>query len=78
MGNRWLKALIYTLIFWVLSHAVFLGIGYFTGPEIGMFYLPMWWAHWTGGVLDAVIGIILFIIQYFIIYFLCTRDRVTD
>ncbi len=76
MRNRWVNALIKTLILLIAVHVVLLIIGYFTGPDRGVFNLPMIWAHWSDGYLDATTGIISTIVLYFIIYILFTgRNR---
>lgn len=74
MKNRWLVALIYTLIFLIVSHIVFFLIGFITKNDIGIFNLPMVWAHWSDSVVEAIIGLILSVAVYFIIYACFTRN----
>lgn len=72
MRNRWLNALIKTIIFWIASHIVFQILGFFIRTDVGIFNLPMMWAHWSDNYGDMTIGIIATIILYFVIYFFFT------
>lgn len=74
MGNRWLNALIKTVIFLIAAHIILVIWGLFAGGEVNLFGLRVFWAHWTGGWTNACISIILTIITYFIIYFFFTRN----
>ncbi len=73
MRNRWLDALIKTLVILLISHIIFLLFGYFIRTDIGIFNFPMLWAHWSDNWRDACIGIIGTIILYFVVYFLFSR-----
>ncbi len=73
--SRWLNALIKTAIFIVVAHIIFLILGYFIRTDIGIFNMPMWWAHWSDNVRDAIFGIILTVISYFVIYSCFTRKN---
>ncbi len=69
MRSRWVTALIRTLIFLVVAHVVFLILGPIFNADIGMFRLPMIWAHWTDSWIDICIGLIASVIVYLIIYY---------
>lgn len=68
MRNRWLDALIKTLIFLVIAHIVFLFLGYFIRTDIGIFNFPMIWAHWSDNWATRIIGLIAAVIIYFVVY----------
>jgi len=75
MRNHWLSALIKTIIFLVIVHAIFLLLGIFVRPGIGMFGLPMIWAHWTDSWRDAAIGMIATVVIYLIIFWIDKRQH---
>lgn len=75
MINLWLDALIKTLIFLVIIHVVLLLLGSFIRTDIGIFNLPMLWAHWSDNWIDAVIGLIATGIIYLIIYCSARKRR---
>lgn len=69
MNIRWVNALVKTIIVLVIGHIIFLGLGYVFPLDIGIFHLPMLWAHWTDSYTELIIGLILTIPLYLIIYF---------
>lgn len=71
MGNRWMDALVKTLITLVVVHVLLLVLGMIFGNRIGWFGLRMLWPHWQGTV-SAWISIGLAVLVYFGIYALCT------
>ncbi|NLG03032.1 MAG: hypothetical protein GX567_04245 [Clostridia bacterium] len=73
MRNRWLSALIKTLIVLLVAHIIFLLFGFFIRTDIGIFNLPMVWAHWTDNWRDVWFGLIGTAILYFVIYGLFTK-----
>lgn len=75
MEKRWVNALVKTIIFLVIVHVIFLGLGYFFKTDVGIFNLYMVWAHWSDGWINATIGIAATIITYFVIYFCFTHDE---
>lgn len=75
MKNRWVNALVKTVIFLVIVHIIFLILGFFFKTDIGIFNLPMVWAHWSDNYRDATIGVIAAVVVYFIIYFFFTKPE---
>lgn len=73
MRNRWLSALVKTLVVLLVAHIIFLLFGYFIRTDIGIFGFPMIWAHWTDNWRDLWIGLIASVVVYFVIYSLFTR-----
>lgn len=74
MRNRWVNALIKTALFLIIAHIILMFLGFFIRTDIGIFNLPMIWAHWSDNWLDATIGMVLTVIVYFIIYAFFTND----
>lgn len=72
MKNRWINALVKTLVTIVVIHAIMLVLGVVFGTQIGWFNIPMIWAHWhtNGNITTGIVGLI---ILYFGIYFFGTR-----
>lgn len=75
MRNLWVNALVKTLIFLVIIHVVLLLLGNFFRTDIGIFNLPMLWAHWSDNWVDAIIGLIATGIIYLIIYCSTKKKR---
>lgn len=81
MKNRWISALIKTVVFLIAAHIILMFLGYFIQTDIGIFNLPMIWAHWSDNWLEATIGMILTVIVYFIVYAFFTngaREELED
>ena len=68
MKNRWLRALIRTVVFLAAAHVVFLILGFLFGKQIGIFHWPMVWAHWSDGAFTSTTGIVSAVVLYFIVY----------
>ncbi len=75
MGSRWSSAFWKTIIFLAIAHVIILITGFFAKTDIGIFNLPMWWAHWSNGITSSIVGIAFTIVLYFIIYFFFTHDE---
>lgn len=71
MRNRWVEALVYTLITLGVVHVLLLIIGILFGNQIGWFGLRMVWAHWENTI-SGWIAVALGVVLYFVIYSLCT------
>lgn len=72
MNNRWINALVKTIITVVVIHAIMLVLGAMFGNQIGWFDYPMVWAHWHSSG-DISIGIVCLLVLYFGIYACCTK-----
>ncbi len=74
MENRWVNALVKTLIFLAIAHVILLILGLFIRTDVGVFGIPMIWAHWSDGWITATIGLVATAITYAIAYFCCTGN----
>ena len=66
--NRWIDALIKTLIFLVVFHVLLLISGWFFGPNIVLFGLSLFWPHLTSGWINLILSIVITIVLYLIVY----------
>ena len=67
MRNRWINALVKTLVTVVVLHVIFLIGGWLFGNEIGWFNMSMIWAHWHQAS-DITLGLIGVVLLYCGIY----------
>ena len=72
VSNRWLDALIKTVIFLIVVHIILWIIGMFMGTGAGVGGLNFLWPHWTTGGGNTIISIIILIVIYFIVYYFFT------
>lgn len=73
MGNRWVRALVKTLIVLLIVHVVLLLLGFLFGTRIGWFGLPMIWPHWHSAW-ESILAIIAGVILYGCIYVWFTEE----
>lgn len=71
-NNRWLNALVKTIILLVVFHVVIVVSGLFFATNVNIFGLRVFWPHWTSNWINAIIAIIGGVIIYFGIYGLFT------
>lgn len=73
MGNRWISALIKTIITLVIVHIILLIVGWLWGNQIGWFDWTYVWAHWHTFT-EICIAVVALLGLYFGIYAFCTKD----
>lgn len=74
MRNRWVDALVITLVVLLVVHIIMIVLGLIWGMQIGWFGLPMIWAHWEAST-RAIVAVILLVVLYFCIYAWATGRR---
>lgn len=74
MRNRWVDALVITLVALLVSHVLMLVLGAIWGTQIGWFGFEMIWPHWET-VGRGILAAIVLIVGYFCIYAWCTGRK---
>lgn len=78
MQNRWLNALFKTFLVLIVAHVLLLILGLFWGGVQSMLGLPVFWAHWSGGIGSSFLAVILLVLLYFVIYAFFTNSYDKD
>ena len=67
--NKYVDALLKTLLAVVIVHVIAIGLAFFIGGTTGLFGMPVLWAHLTkGGIVGAIIVVVALIGVYYLFY----------